>query len=154
MLDGSEAVKKRFTALDALRGFIIWHMVVFHGLYDINVIGGLNPLWPSLLHIALWQEIGLCIFVMLAGSSFQLMKAGKRWFHGLKLNAMGLAITAITYIMIPEEAIFFWCAELYGLRCVGDYAAGKQSLAAIKQSVCPYGFVSLSIALFHYHAYK
>lgn len=55
MLDGSEAVKKRFTALDSLRGFIIWHMVVFHGLYDINVIGGLNPLWPSLLPIALWQ---------------------------------------------------------------------------------------------------
>lgn len=65
MLDGSEAVKKRFTALDSLRGYIIWHMVVFHGLYDINVIGGLNPLWPSLLPIALWQEIGLCIFVIL-----------------------------------------------------------------------------------------
>lgn len=152
MLDGSEAVKKRFTALDALRGFIIWHMVVFHSLYDINVIGGLNPLWPGLLHIALWQEIGLCIFVMLAGSSFQLMKAGKRWFHGLKINTMGLAITAITYIMIPEEAIFFGVLSFMG--CVGDYAAGKQSLAAIKQSVCPYGFVSLYIALFHYHAYQ
>ena len=114
MLDGNEAVKKRFTALDALRGFIIWHMVIFHGLYDINVIGGLNPLWPSLPPIALWQEIGLCIFVMLAGSSFLLMKAGKRWLHGLKLNAMGLVITAITYIMMPEEAIFFGVLSFMG----------------------------------------
>ena len=114
MLDGSEAVKKRFTALDSLRGYIIWHMVVFHGLYDINVIGGLNPLWPSLLPIALWQEIGLCMLVIMAGSSFQLMKAGKRWFHGLKLNTMGLAITAITYIMIPEEAIFFGVLSCMG----------------------------------------
>ena len=114
MLDGNEAVKKRFTALDALRGFIIWHMVIFHGLYDINVIGGLNPLWPSLPPIALWQEIGLCIFVMLAGSSFLLMKAGKRWLHGLKLNAMGLVITAITYIMMPEEVIFFGVLSFMG----------------------------------------
>lgn len=114
MLDGSEAVTKRFTALDALRGFIIWHMVVFHGLYDVNVIGGYNPNWPWETPIAVWQEIGLCIFVMLAGSSFQLMKAGKRWFHGLKLNAMGLAITAITYIMIPEEAIFFGVLSFMG----------------------------------------
>lgn len=114
MLGGSEAVKRRFTALDALRGFIIWHMVVFHGLYDINVIGGHNPCWPWETHIAAWQEIGLCIFVMLAGMSFTLMSVAKRFLHGLKLNAMGLAITAVTYAMIPEEVIFFGVLSFMG----------------------------------------
>lgn len=114
MLDGNEDAKRRFTALDALRGFIIWHMVVFHGLYDINVIGGHNPNWPWETPIAVWQEIGLCIFVMLAGMTFTLMQTAKRILHGLKLNAMGLAITATTYAMLPEEAIFFGVLSFMG----------------------------------------
>lgn len=114
MAADGENKKIRYTALDALRGFIIWHMVIFHGLYDINVIGGLDTEWPDKLGIALWQEIGLCIFIILAGMSFALMKAGKRWLHGLQLNAMGLAITAATYIMMPGEAIFFGVLSFMG----------------------------------------
>lgn len=114
MVDGTEGVRCRYTALDALRGFIIWHMVVFHGLYDVNVIGGYNPNWPWEKHIAVWQELGLCIFVMLAGMSYLLMQPAKRLLHGLKLNAMGLAITAVTYAMLPEEVIFFGVLSFMG----------------------------------------
>lgn len=106
--------KGRYLTLDALRGFIIWHMVIFHGLYDVNVIGGQDPSWPWETPIALWQEIGLCIFIMLAGMSFMLMQRKKRFLHGLKLNLLGLFITAVTYFMMPEEAIFFGVLSFMG----------------------------------------
>ena len=39
-------MKERYHLLDALRGFAIYHVIIFHFLYDVYVVYGLNPDWP------------------------------------------------------------------------------------------------------------
>ena len=39
-------MRERYHLLDALRGFAIYHVIVFHFLYDVYVVYGLQPDWP------------------------------------------------------------------------------------------------------------
>ncbi|MBR6636564.1 MAG: DUF1624 domain-containing protein, partial [Phascolarctobacterium sp.] len=36
-------MRERYHLLDALRGFAIYHVIVFHFLYDVYVVYGLQP---------------------------------------------------------------------------------------------------------------
>lgn len=106
--------KRRYPLLDFLRGTAIFSMVLYHLLYDIYVIGGANPDWPGQPSIMLWQRLGLWLFVLVGGMSCALMRDGARWQYGLRLNLLGLAITAATVIFMPAEAIYFGVLNFFG----------------------------------------
>lgn len=111
-----EERKKRYSLLDFLRGAAIIDMVLFHFLYDIYVLGAVNPAWPFLPQVMFWQRWGMWLFVLVAGMSCALMGEGARWRYGLQLNALGLVISLATLLFIPDEQIicgvlnFFGCA--------------------------------------------
>lgn len=107
-----EAVKERYHLLDALRGFAIYHVIVFHFLYDVYVVYGLNPDWPYQTLVQLWQKNGCGLFVLVSGMVFAL---GRSVFkRGLQLQLLGLLITAVTIVCAPDEAIYYGILTFFG----------------------------------------
>ena len=105
-------MKERYHLLDALRGFAIYHVIIFHLLYDVYVVYGLNPDWPYQTWVQLWQRNGCGLFVLVSGMVFAL---GRNTFkRGLQLQILGLIITLATYVFAPSEVIYYGILTFFG----------------------------------------
>ena len=105
-------MKERYHLLDALRGFAIYHVIIFHFLYDVYVVYGLNPDWPYQTWVQLWQRNGCGLFVLVSGMVFAL---GRNTFkRGLQLQILGLIITLATYVLAPSEVIYYGILTFFG----------------------------------------
>ena len=105
-------MKERYHLLDALRGFAIYHVIIFHFLYDVYVVYGLNPDWPYQTWVQLWQRNGCGLFVLVSGMVFAL---GCNTFkRGLQLQILGLIITLATYVFAPSEVIYYGILTFFG----------------------------------------
>ena len=105
-------MKERYHLLDALRGFAIYHVIIFHFLYDVYVVYGLNPDWPYQTWVQLWQRNGCGLFVLVSGMVFAL---GRNTFkRGLQLQILGLIITLATYSFAPSEVIYYGILTFFG----------------------------------------
>ena len=105
-------MKERYHLLDALRGFAIYHVIIFHFLYDVYVVYGLNPDWPYQIWVQLWQRNGCGLFVLVSGMVFAL---GRNTFkRGLQLQILGLIITLATYVFAPSEVIYYGILTFFG----------------------------------------
>ena len=105
-------MKERYHLLDALRGFAIYHVIIFHFLYDVYVVYGLNPDWPYQTLVQLWQRNGCGLFVLVSGMVFAL---GRNTFkRGLQLQILGLIITLATYVFAPSEVIYYGILTFFG----------------------------------------
>ena len=105
-------MKERYHLLDALRGFAIYHVIIFHFLYDVYVVYGLNPDWPYQTWVQLWQRNGCGLFVLVSGMVFAL---GRNTFkRGLQLQILGLIITLVTVLFAPSEVIYYGILPFFG----------------------------------------
>ncbi len=105
-------MRERYHLLDALRGFAIYHVIIFHFLYDVYVVYGLQPDWPYQTWVQLWQKNGCGLFVLVSGMVFAL---GRNTFkRGLQLQVLGLLITLVTVFVAPDEAIYYGILTFFG----------------------------------------
>ena len=105
-------MKERYHLLDALRGFAIYHVIIFHFLYDVYVVYGLNPDWPYQTWVHLWQRNGCGLFVLVSGMVFAL---GRNTFkRGLQLQILGLIITLVTVFFAQSEVIYYGILTFFG----------------------------------------
>ena len=105
-------MKERYHLLDALRGFAIYHVIIFHFLYDVYVVYGITPDWPYQTWVQLWQRNGCGLFVLVSGMVFAL---GRNTFkRGLQLQILGLIITLATYVFAPSEVIYYGILTFFG----------------------------------------
>ena len=105
-------MRERYHLLDALRGFAIYHVIIFHFLYDVYVVYGLQPDWPYQTWVQLWQRNGCGLFVLVSGMVFAL---GRNTFRrGLQLQILGLVITLVTVLFAPSEAIYYGILTFFG----------------------------------------
>ena len=107
------AEDRRYHLIDALRGFALLNMLGYHFLYDINVVFGREPDWYLRPGVRLWQQAICRSFILIAGFSFHW---GKRHNlrRGIFLNLCGFAITAVTLIAVPSEAVRFGILNFMG----------------------------------------
>ena len=103
---------RRLHLLDALRGFAIYHVIIFHFLYDVYVVYGLNPDWTYQTWVQLWQRTGCGLFVLVSGMVFAL---GRNTFkRGLQQQILGLLITLVTVFFAPSEVIYYGILTFLG----------------------------------------
>lgn len=104
---------RRFHLIDALRGLALANMVVYHLLYDINVVYERAPDWYLRPGVRLWQQYICCSFILIAGLSFHW---GRRHNlrRGLLLLGCGLGVTAVTMLALPSEAVHFGILSFMG----------------------------------------
>ena len=107
----SEAPRRpRVWEIDFLRGLSIILMVGYHLLFDLGEFRGVerflgfstdlgSPAWSAA------QAVFAALFVVLSGVSSTLSRSNGR--RGLRLLAVSLAVTAVTYAFDPASAVWF-----------------------------------------------
>ena len=100
--------------IDALRGFTMISMVLYHTCFDYFVAFGRNTGFLSSLAVFFWQQ-SICIsFIILSGMVWPL---GRRHAlkRGLVLIGLGFAITLATVFFIPSESIYYGILTFIGI---------------------------------------
>jgi len=123
-----EKLQNRFIELDFFRGFAIIFMVFLHIMWDLDYFG----LVPLNQDIYQFQKIVPSIFFILVGICLtvtynrsikkQVNYNGKTYSHlikrGFKILILGLIISIVTLIFIPEKPIFFGVLHCIGLSII------------------------------------
>lgn len=108
-------VSRRIWEIDFLRGLSIILVVGYHLLYDLGAYVGIKRFlgWSTDLSTVAWmvaQHFFAGLFIVLSGTSSTLTRSNVR--RGLRLLAVSLAVTAVTYIFDPSEAVWFGILQL------------------------------------------
>lgn len=112
----AKAQNKRFLLIDAVRGSAIISMILFHFMYDLNQLFGLNTEWYDSPSIHIWQQSICCTFILVSGFVWQLSARSVRVNikRGVLLNIFGLIITLVTLIAAPSEPVWFGILSFMG----------------------------------------
>jgi len=114
---------KRIWELDALRGIAIILMVIFHTIFNLEVFFNIN----KFNHMnGFWfyeGRISAVLFILLVGIATSIIQhryslnesLKKNTYRGLRLITLGLIITAVTYVLIPTNTIWFGIMHFLGI---------------------------------------
>ena len=92
-------------------GAAILMMIAYHLLYDGVVFAGWDiPLFSPPL--SLWQDSIGALFILLSGCMCRLSRSN--WRRGLRCLAAALAITAVTFFLVPTVADWFGVLHFLG----------------------------------------
>ena len=104
---------ERLNYIDALRGFTFISMALYHLMWDLVFIYGVNAVWFRGEAGYLWQQSICRTFILVSGFSWALGKHHLR--RGLLVSLAGILVTAVTMFFMPEdEHILFGVLTLIG----------------------------------------
>lgn len=120
---------KRFIEIDLLRGLAILLMVFGHILWDLDYYGVVpldNAMYSVFQKTApplFFLLIGMCIIIGIKKKEFQDTYDENKYyrhliFRGLKIFSLGMVLTMITMIFLPERPIMFGVLHCIGLSIV------------------------------------
>ncbi len=106
--------KKRNHIIDAYRGLTMISMILYHSCYDYFIVFGRNYDFLRSKSAFLWQQ-SICIsFIFVSGLVWPM---GRKHVlkRGLVLLILGSAITFVTSVFIPGEAIYYGILTFMGI---------------------------------------
>jgi uncharacterized membrane protein len=104
--------KVRLSIVDALRGFALLMMCLFHFCYDLNYFGWANfPIGISLSWI-IWQRAIASTFLLLVGIGLVLRAKFKPswrdfWQRWLQIAGAAILVSLGSYLIFPTSFIYF-----------------------------------------------
>ena len=105
--------KVRLHLLDALRGFLLVHMIAFHGMWNLVYLFGISAPWYTGTSGYIWQQFICWSFILLSGFCFLLSRNHVK--RGLLVFGGGLVVSLVTCTIMPESRILFGI-----LTCIGS----------------------------------
>lgn len=110
--------RKRLIILDEARGFFVICMIIYHFMYSYQFVFNLNDGY------SLFDNDFMKYFQILISGSFIFISGISSWKskhimkRGVKLFTVALAISAVTFIAIPEEFIVFGILHFLGFSMI------------------------------------
>jgi len=114
----------RFIELDLLRGFAISCMIIFHLLWDLDYFGIVKLNKSMYNSNVFFQALFLILVgVTLAVKSNRLKEQNIKSYipiiqHGLWIFSLGMVITAVTLLVMPDRPVLFGILHCIGLSIV------------------------------------
>ena len=105
--------KTRLHLLDALRGFLLLHMIAYHGMWNLVYLFGVNVPWYKGTPGYIWQQFICWSFILLSGFCWSMSRNHRK--RGLLVFAGGAVVSLVTGIAMPENRILFGI-----LTCIGS----------------------------------
>lgn len=131
----------RCALLDTLRGITVISMMLFHAIWDLVFIFGVDWSWYLGRGAYVWQQCICCTFIALSGFCSGMSRNALR--RGLCVFGFGAVVTAVTLLFMPEDRIIFGVLTLIG-SCMLLVGALKKLL---EKMPAPIGFF-LNLLLF------
>ena len=103
----------RLHLLDALRGFLLLHMIAYHGMWNLVYLFGIHAPWYNDTPGYLWQQFICWSFILLSGFCWSMSRNHLK--RGLMVFAGGIVVSLVTGIFMPENRILFGI-----LTCIGS----------------------------------
>lgn len=104
--------KLRYSMLDTLRGLTMLSMILYHFLWDLVYLAGINIPWYNGTGAYIWQQSICRTFILLSGFCWSFgrnpLKRGLIVFWG------GGLITLVTMLLMPENRVLFGVLTLLG----------------------------------------
>ena len=123
-MDSNKSEHHRFIELDLLRGFAISVMIIFHILWDLDYFG-IVQLNKTMYN---YNVVFQALFLTLVGTTLSIknyniqdksIAAYKKIIsHGLWIFSLGMIITSVTLIFMPERPVLFGILHCIGLSIV------------------------------------
>ena len=102
----------RYAGLDTLRGVTLVSMMAYHACWDLVYIFGMDWIWYGSFGAYLWQQSICWIFILLSGYCVQL--GHHRLRRGLLAFGGGTLVSAVTFLTMPEDLVFWGVLSLLG----------------------------------------
>ena len=105
--------KVRLHLLDAFRGFLLIHMIAFHGMWNLVYMFGVHAPWYRSSAGYLWQQFICWSFILLSGFCWSMSRSHLK--RGLLVFGGGILVSLVTCLLMPENRILFGI-----LTCIGS----------------------------------
>lgn len=136
--------KIRYYLIDGIRGCTLVSMVVFHALYDVFMTFGRDPRWYSRPAVHFWQQTICWSFILVSGFVWTWGRESNLR-RGVKLNLFGLGISLVTWLVVPEFAVWFGIMNFFGCAVLLMFPAEK-----LARRIDPLVGIALSLLLFFF----
>lgn len=103
---------RRYARLDEIRGLAMLSMLLYHFLWDLAYIAGIDIPWYRGTPGYLWQQSICMTFIFLSGFCQTLGRHPLR--RGLTVFLAGGLVTAVTLLFVPENRVIFGVLTLLG----------------------------------------
>lgn len=104
--------KIRYGLLDSIRGFALINMIIYHALWDVVYMFGVDIKWYYSKPGFIWQQFICHTFIFLSGFCFSMGK--NKLKRGLVVFASSIIICAVTLLFMPDSRILFGVLCLIG----------------------------------------
>ncbi len=133
---------KRYHLIDGIRGATVISMVLYHFFYDFFVVYGGEPRWYAGPAVHFWQQTICWSFILISGFVWPWGRK-KNLRRGVVLNLLGLGITVVTRLFMPEQTVRFGILSFLGCAVLLMYLLEKPA-----RRLPPVPGLVLSFALF------
>lgn len=114
----------RYSLIDAVRAVALLNMIAFHLCYNIFVVFGLWPRFYLATPVVIWERFICCTFIIVSGMSLNFSRHG--WRRGIIVNLCGFAVTAVTVLFMPDQAIWFGVLNFLGCAMLITFALRRE----------------------------
>ncbi len=102
----------RIIIFDELRGFMLLNVILYHLLYDLRYLFGVDIFWFNSNLANLWQEVMSCSLIFISGACSYYSKNNLK--RGVRILIFAMILTLATYIFVPEILILFGILHFLG----------------------------------------
>lgn len=106
-------MKQRIYWIDNLRAIAMLSMIVYHTVWDLVWLYGMEWQWYHGIFAKIWQQSICWTFILLSGFCWSFSKNHLK--QGLLVSAGGLTVTAVTLFFSYQSRIIFGVLSLIGV---------------------------------------